>query len=77
MLPMQLVTPLGPEWLPVQLVGAFACAILSHRFIELPFMKSERFKRDGLAALLILLISVALVWNATLIIDQLVLRATL
>ena len=77
MLPMQLVTPLGPEWLPVQLVGAFACAILSHRFIELPFMKSERFKRDGLAALLILLISVAMVWNATLIIDQLVLRATL
>ena len=77
MLPEQLETPLGPEWLSVQVAGALACAVISHHLIEKPVMRSERFKRDWVAAVLLLLISLALVWNATLIIEQLSLRATL
>ncbi|MEN9730918.1 MAG: acyltransferase [Actinomycetota bacterium] len=77
MLPVQMVTPPGPEWLPAQLAGALACAALSHRFIEKPIMNSERLKRDGLATILLLLISIALVWNASLIVEQLAIRATL
>lgn len=77
MLPAQLEAPLGAEWLPVQVLGALACAVLSHHLIEKPLMRSERFKRDWIAAVLLLLISLALVWNATLVIEQLSLRATL
>jgi peptidoglycan/LPS O-acetylase OafA/YrhL len=77
MLPLQMVTPLGSEWLPAQLLGALACAALSHRFIEKPIMNSERLKRDGLATILLLLISIALVWNASLVVEQLAIRATL
>lgn len=76
MLPMQLEVPLGPEWLPAQLAGALACAVLSHHLIEKPLMSSERFKRDWVAAVLMLLISFALVWNASLVIEQLSIRAT-
>jgi hypothetical protein len=50
---------------------------LSHHLIEKPLMRSERFKRDWVAAVLLLLISLALVWNATLVIEQLGLRASL
>lgn len=77
MLPAQMEAPLGPEWLPVQVAGALACAVISHHLIEKPLMRSERFKRDWVAAVLLLLISLALVWNATLVIEQLSLRATL
>lgn len=77
MLPAQLEAPLGAEWLPVQVLGALACAVLSHQLIEKPLMRSERFNRDWIAAVLLLLISLALVWNATLVIEQLSLRATL
>lgn len=77
MLPAQLESPLGAEWLPAQVAGALVCAVLSHHLIEKPLMRSERFKRDWVAAVLLLLISLALVWNATLVIEQLSLRASL
>lgn len=77
MLPAQLETPLGTEWLPAQVAGALVCAVVSHHLIEKPLMRSERFKRDWIAAVLLLLISLALVWNATLVIEQLSLRASL
>ena len=77
MLPAQLETPLGAEWLPAQVAGALVCAVISHHLIEKPLMRSERFKRDWVAAVLLLLISLALVWNATLVIEQLSLRASL
>ena len=76
MLPSQMVTPPGPEWLPIQLAGALACAVLSHHLIEKPLMKLERFNGDLVATLLLLLITVALVWNASLIVEQLSIRAT-
>jgi peptidoglycan/LPS O-acetylase OafA/YrhL len=77
MLPAQLESPLGAEWLPAQVAGALVCAVLSHHLIEKPLVRSERFKRDWVAAVLLLLISLALVWNATLVIEQLGLRASL
>ncbi len=77
MLPAQLEFPLGPEWLPAQVASALICAVLSHHLIEKPIMRSKRFAKDWVAVLLLLLISVVLVWNASLIVEQLALRATL
>ncbi len=76
MLPSQMVNPPSPNWLPVQLFGALVCSVLSHHLIEKPLMRAGRFKNDLVATLLLLLISVALVWNASLIVEQLSIRAT-
>ena len=70
-LPGQLVEPLGPEWLPALLAGALICAVLSHHLIEKPLMRSERINGDTVTALLVLLISVAVVWDATVLIEGL------
>jgi peptidoglycan/LPS O-acetylase OafA/YrhL len=70
-LPGQLVEPLGPEWLPALLAGALICAVLSHHLIEKPLMRSDRINGDTVTALLVLLISVAVVWDATVLIEGL------
>ena len=68
-LPGQLVEPLGPEWLPALLAGALVCAVLSHHLIEKPLMRSERINTDAVTGILVLLISIALVWDATVLIE--------
>jgi len=76
MLPQQMVTPPGPEWLPLQILGALVCAVLSHHLIEKPIRNAKLFKNDAIATLLLLLIAFALVWNASLLVERLSLLAT-
>lgn len=68
-LPSQLVSPIGPEWLPAQLAGALVCAVISHHLIEKPMMRSERINSDLVTGILVVLISIALVWDATVLIE--------
>jgi peptidoglycan/LPS O-acetylase OafA/YrhL len=76
MLPQQMVNPPGPEWVPVELIGAVVCAVLSHHLIEKPIRNAKLFKNDGIATMLLLLIAIALVWNASLLVERLSLLAT-
>ncbi|MEY4310121.1 MAG: hypothetical protein RLZ71_47 [Actinomycetota bacterium] len=68
-LPGQMVEPLGPQWLPALLAGALVCAVISHHLIEKPLMRSERINTDAVTGILVLLISIALVWDVTVLIE--------
>mgnify|MGYP000558919310 FL=1 len=68
-LPGQMVEPLGPQWLPALLAGALVCAVISHHLIEKPLMRSERINTDAVTGILVLLNSIALVWDATVLIE--------
>ena len=76
MLPDQLVNPIGAEWMPLQIAGALTFAILSHHLIEKPLRNLKLFKSDWISTALVLAVSILLVWNASLIVEQLSLRAT-
>lgn len=70
-LPAQLPEPLvGWWWLPLELLGALACAIASHHLIEEKLRKSTRFN-DPIAVLAFLLITLVAVWDATLVVGWL------
>ncbi|HEV3267541.1 MAG TPA: acyltransferase [Acidimicrobiales bacterium] len=72
MLPLQLVHPLSsPMARVIEVAGATACAVLSYHFVENPIRHSRRLSRDGWSTALLLLICVALSWNATLLIGRL------
>ena len=55
----------------LEVAGALLCSILSYHLIENPIRRSGRLGRDRLAALLVLLVCVALSWNATLLVARL------
>jgi peptidoglycan/LPS O-acetylase OafA/YrhL len=72
MLPLQLVHPLSsPMARVIEVAGATTCAVLSYHFVENPIRHSRRLSRDGWATALLLLICIALSWNATLLIGRL------
>ena len=76
-LPGQMVNPPTAPWFVlVQLAGAFGCAAVSHHFIEDPIRKSKTLNKDALAALLFLLICLALIWDTTLLVENLWLVAS-
>jgi peptidoglycan/LPS O-acetylase OafA/YrhL len=64
MLPLQLANPPVGWWVkPAEILGAFACAIVSYVVIENPIRRSKRLDRDPLAVLLLLGVCVLAVWN--------------
>ncbi|MHB8380353.1 MAG: acyltransferase family protein [Acidimicrobiales bacterium] len=72
MLPLQRVDPISsPTARVVEVAGASACAMLSYHFVENPIRHSRRLSRDGWSTALLLMICVALTWNATLLIGRL------
>jgi len=72
MLPLQLVHLISsPTARVVEVAGATACAVLSYHLVENPIRRSRRLNRDGWSAALVLLIGVALSWDATLLIGRL------
>lgn len=72
MLPLQMVHPPTSSWArEIEIAGAFACAVLSYHFLENPIRHSKRLDRDGVAVALMLVICVALSWDATLLVGHL------
>ena len=72
MLPLQMVHPPTSPWARViEIAGAFTCAVLSYHFLENPIRHSKRLDRDGVAVALMLMICVALSWDATLLVGHL------
>jgi peptidoglycan/LPS O-acetylase OafA/YrhL len=72
MLPLQLVHPItSPMARVIEAGGATACAVLSYHFVENPIRHSRRLSRDGWSTALLLLICIALSWNATLLVGRL------
>jgi peptidoglycan/LPS O-acetylase OafA/YrhL len=72
MLPLQRVHPISsPMARVVEVAGATVCAVLSYHFVENPIRHSRRLNRDGWATALVLLIAIALSWDATLLIGRL------
>jgi len=72
MLPLQRVHPISsPLARVVEVAGATTCAVVSYHFVENPIRHSRRLGHDGWAAALLLLICVALSWDATLVIGRL------
>ena len=66
MIPLQMVTPQGSWWARIlEVTGTFVCAAISFHFLENPIRHSRLLDRDPVAVILVLLIFVALVWNAT------------
>ena len=56
----------------VEVAGAVACAVVSYHLLENPLRRSRALARDAWANLLVLLICVALSWDATLVIGRVV-----
>jgi peptidoglycan/LPS O-acetylase OafA/YrhL len=72
MLPLQLVNPISsPMARVLEIAGAVGCAVVSYHFVENPIRRSRRLISDGWSTALLLLICVAVSWNATLIIGRL------
>ncbi len=49
--------------------GAFACAMISYHYFENPIRHSAKLQKDKFAVLAILLISIAIVWDGSLIVE--------
>src|SRR5665213_3178547 len=72
MLPLQMVHPPTSPWARViEIAGAFACAVISYHVLENPVRHSKRLDRDGVAVALMLVICIALSWDATLLVGHL------
>lgn len=57
------------------IAGTFVCAVISYHFFENPIRHSEKLQKDKFAVLAVLLISIALVWDASLIVEYLYLSS--
>lgn len=72
MLPLQRVHPISsPMARVLEIAGACVCAVVSYHFVENPIRRSKRLDRDGWSTVLLLLVCVAMSWDATLIIGHL------
>ncbi len=72
MLPLQMVHPPTSPWArEIEIAGAFLCAVISYHVLENPIRHSKRLDRDGVAVALMLLVCVALSWDATLLVGHL------
>jgi peptidoglycan/LPS O-acetylase OafA/YrhL len=59
----------------IQIAGAFICAVISYHFLENPIRHSKRLTKDGVAVAILLLVCLAISWDATLIVEQLYLNS--
>ncbi len=72
MIPLMWATPPHVWWArPVEVAGAFLCAVASYHVLENPLRRSAALSRDHWAVALLLLVCVALSWNATLLVGHL------
>lgn len=72
MIPLMWATPPSAWWArPVEIAGAFVCSVASYHLLENPLRRSTALNHDRLAVVLLLLVCVALSWNATLLIGHL------
>lgn len=58
----------------IGIAGAFICAMFSYHYFENPIRHSTRLQRDRFAVLAVLLISIAIVWDGSLIVEYLYLN---
>lgn len=58
----------------IGIAGAFLCAVVSYHFFENPIRHSAKLQKDRFAVLAILLISIVLVWDGSLIVEYLYLN---
>ena len=66
MIPLQYATtPMAPLSRTLQVLGAFACAVLSYHFLENPIRHSKWLDERPYAAGLLLLLCLAITWGAT------------
>ncbi|MEY3277691.1 MAG: hypothetical protein RLZZ426_177 [Actinomycetota bacterium] len=71
MLPKQLDFFANNSWTPIiGIIGAFICAVISYYLLENPIRHSKRLTKDGIAVAILLLVCLALSWDATLLIEQ-------
>jgi len=56
------------------ILGTFICAMISYHYFENPIRHSPKLQKDRFAVLAILLISIALVWDASLFVEYLYLN---
>ncbi len=67
-LPGQLASPLtGWPWTLLELGGTLTTAMLSYHLLENPIRRSKRLAADGVAIVLVLLVSIAASWTAAII----------
>jgi peptidoglycan/LPS O-acetylase OafA/YrhL len=72
MLPLQMVhPPTSPLVRVLEVAGAFVCAVASYHLLENPIRRSPRLDRDGLAVAMLLVVCLALSWDATVLIGRL------
>ena len=72
MLPLQMVNPPASPWArEIEIAGAVACAVISYHLVENPIRRSTLLDRDRVAVALLLLICVALAWDASLLVGHL------
>ena len=75
MLPKQLDVFANNSFTPlIGIIGAFVCAVISYHFLENPIRHSKRLTKDGVSVAILLLVCLAVSWDATLIIEQLYLN---
>ena len=70
MLPAQMVHPPAGVFKVVELAGAFACAAASYHLVENPIRRSKNLSRDGWAVVMLLVVCLAVSWDATLIVGH-------
>ena len=72
MIPLMWATPPHVWWArAAEVAGAFLCAVASYHVLENPLRRSAALSRDHWAVALLLLVCVALSWNATLLVGHL------
>ncbi len=72
MTPLMWATPPHVWWArAAEVAGAFLCAVASYHVLENPLRRSAALSRDHWAVALLLLVCVALSWNATLLVGHL------
>ena len=66
MIPLQYATtPMAPLSRALQVLGAFACAVLSYHFLENPIRRSKWLDERPWAAFLLLVLCLAVTWSVT------------
>jgi peptidoglycan/LPS O-acetylase OafA/YrhL len=71
MLPLQMVHPPATVFKVIELAGAFVCAVASYHLVENPIRRSKDLDRDGWSVVLLLVVCLAISWDATLIVGHL------
>ncbi len=72
LIPAQMISPLSsPAWVALELVGALGCAVITHRYIEVPIRNSKTLSIDGFSTFLVLAVCVGLALDAVLIVQNL------